>query len=276
MQPAQEPTHEYFDSAAPSAAEDVDSIVPTVALEDADTIAPTILSDDPLVVPKDTSFLSSDDMEIADGALDGIMDPNDPAHKMGAILANIYNTHLGKGSASPLTSLPKSIMHDDGTVSVDVVASGGGRKLKEMVEELEGIGFQVVDTFRHVASGTIPIASLGEMCNCSTLVLAMPPLAVAEKGSVTSAGVRAMGANKVLANLGVNGRGITVGVLSDSYNGLGGAPADMRSGDLPPAARIRILNDSASANGRDEGRAMSEFLRFNSMMMSLFLLNFLT
>lgn len=267
IQPTQEPTQDTFDSAAPSAAQDVDSVVPTLDTEDADAPSPTTVPvfgdedddpfDDPL--PKDVSHLLSDDIEIADGALDGIMDPNDPLSKMGPILANVYNSHLGKASTSPLMSIPKSIIHDDGTVSVDAVAPGEGRLLQEMLNELEGIGFQVAATHRHVASGTLPIELLGEMCNCSTLVLAMPALAVSEKGSVTSEGVRAMEADDVVNNLDVNGAGIKIGILSDSFDGRGGAAADIASGDLPPANRMEILNDSATDRGVDEGRAMSTF-----------------
>lgn len=254
LQPTQEPTHEAFDSAAPSPAEDVESVVPTVA-EEANSVVPTTTTDD----DGDNSKVTIKDFDISDGALDGIMSPEDPLHKMGNILANVYNAHLGKASASPIASIPESIIHDDGTISIDAIASGTGPHLKAMIEELELVGFKVSATFLHVASGTIPIESLGEMCSCGTLVQAMPALSIAEKGSVTSEGVQAMGVDDVLENLGVDGAGITVGVLSDSYNARGGAASDIATGDLPPAARIKVLNDTIT-NGSDEGRAMSGFL----------------
>src|SRR5580700_6138666 len=61
------------------------------------------------------------------------------------------------------------------------------------------------------------------------------------------------------SGLSVTGAGIKVGVLSDSFNNLGGAAADEASGALPPAADIQVLSDYA-ANGSDEGRAMMQIV----------------
>ena len=61
------------------------------------------------------------------------------------------------------------------------------------------------------------------------------------------------------SGLSVNGAGITVGVLSDSFNDLGGAAADEADGALPPAADIDVIKDLASG-GTDEGRAMMQII----------------
>jgi subtilisin family serine protease len=61
------------------------------------------------------------------------------------------------------------------------------------------------------------------------------------------------------ADLSVNGSGITVGVLSDSFNDLGGAAADEADGALPPAADIDVIKD-LSSGGTDEGRAMMQII----------------
>src|SRR5262249_53483256 len=63
-------------------------------------------------------------------------------------------------------------------------------------------------------------------------------------------------------NLGVTGTGFTVGVLSDSFNYLGGAAADYGRA-LPPASRVLVLKDVPNPNtpaGTDEGRAMMEIV----------------
>jgi hypothetical protein len=67
---------------------------------------------------------------------------------------------------------------------------------------------------------------------------------------------------------GINGAGITVGVLSDSYNVAGGnitASDDVASGDLPGAQnpfgntqRVAVLEDGPF--GADEGRAMLQIV----------------
>src|SRR5580658_10236735 len=48
------------------------------------------------------------------------------------------------------------------------------------------------------------------------------------------------------SGLSVTGAGVKVGVLSDSFNNLGGAAADEADGALPPAADIQVLADLAS------------------------------
>jgi len=78
------------------------------------------------------------------------------------------------------------------------------------------------------------------------------------------AGWTGVPANQVLAAIGgsgasVTGAGIKVGVLSDSFNDLGGAAADEANGALPSAANIQILEDLASG-GTDEGRAMMQIV----------------
>jgi PKD repeat protein len=54
----------------------------------------------------------------------------------------------------------------------------------------------------------------------------------------------------------VNGSGVKIGVLSDSFNFLGGAATDVASGDLP-AAGVQVLNEGSST---DEGRAMCQLI----------------
>jgi len=60
----------------------------------------------------------------------------------------------------------------------------------------------------------------------------------------------------------VDGTGVTVGVLSDSFNCLGGAAAGVASGDLPLAAAITVLEegpcDVSGFGSTDEGRALAE------------------
>jgi FG-GAP-like repeat/Subtilase family len=59
--------------------------------------------------------------------------------------------------------------------------------------------------------------------------------------------------------LSVNGSGIKVGVLSDSFNDLGGAATDEADGALPSASNIDVIKDLGSG-GTDEGRAMMQII----------------
>jgi hypothetical protein len=58
--------------------------------------------------------------------------------------------------------------------------------------------------------------------------------------------------------LSVNGSGIKVGVLSDSFNDLGGAAADEADGALPSS--VQVLKDLPGTSGTDEGRAMMQII----------------
>ncbi len=90
-------------------------------------------------------------------------------------------------------------------------------------------------------------------------------------GSVVSAGDSQLGAPAARSGFGVDGSGVTVGILSDSFNNAGGATsaaADVASGDLPGVGGpcgttpVNVLEDSYSqAQGAtDEGRAMAQIV----------------
>lgn len=63
---------------------------------------------------------------------------------------------------------------------------------------------------------------------------------------------------------GVNGAGVKIGVLSDSYNILGGAATDVSQGELPgignPAGFTTPVTLLTEGNGADEGRAMLQLI----------------
>jgi len=64
---------------------------------------------------------------------------------------------------------------------------------------------------------------------------------------------------------GLTGEGITIGIISDSFNALRGAGSDVRSGDLPGKGNpsgfrqpVKVLKDDLE--GSDEGRAMVQIV----------------
>ena len=85
------------------------------------------------------------------------------------------------------------------------------------------------------------------------------------QGSVTSQAVRAMYVDLARRQYSqINGTGITVGILSDSFDCQGNqARRDIRTGDLPPRSRIQVLadlDDETDANCIDEGRALMQLI----------------
>jgi hypothetical protein len=88
-------------------------------------------------------------------------------------------------------------------------------------------------------------------------------------GDATSEGDAQLRAGELRAGLGVDGTGVKVGVLSDSYDVAAGASKhaadDVASGDLPGAANpcghatpVQIVSENAA--GTDEGRAMLQIV----------------
>src|SRR3972149_2843541 len=98
------------------------------------------------------------------------------------------------------------------------------------------------------------------------------PLALREQnftwtGSVTSQGDAVLGGPLARSSFGVSGSGIKVGIISDSFNFLGGQAAGIASGDLPgpgnPGGRlppVNIVSDEFFPGNLDEGRAIAEIV----------------
>ena len=86
-------------------------------------------------------------------------------------------------------------------------------------------------------------------------------------GSVDSEGDRDHRADDARNTYGYSGFGIKVGVLSDSFNSTGGAPADVLSGNLPGPGNplgnltpVTVVQDLGPNQGTDEGRAMLQIV----------------
>jgi hypothetical protein len=118
-----------------------------------------------------------------------------------------------------------------------------------------------------VIEAYVPTTSLISVAR-SKGVLAVVPSAprVTNVGKTTSQGVVQHRVDKLPP--GIDGSGITVGLLSDSYNtlGEGSAEEDVASGDLPGPGNpvnsqpVVVLQDGLDQTDADEGRAMSQIV----------------
>jgi hypothetical protein len=82
------------------------------------------------------------------------------------------------------------------------------------------------------------------------------------QGLVLSEAVRAMFVDTARSRYNnINGTGITIGILSDSFDCDGTqAQVDVQTGDLPPLSRINVLADYLGDGCEDEGRAMMQLI----------------
>ncbi len=157
-----------------------------------------------------------------------------------------------------------SLILDESGEKVLVRITSG--RVDGLIPGARGLGFDVQGSRSDLnfVEGFIPIKRLNNSLNAlinNGLLLGVVPVykPIANAGNVTSQADFIHKAELVRASLptGYDGTGVKVGVLSDSYNVLGGANSDVDSGDLP--AGVDVLQDLGSG-GRDEGRAMLQLI----------------
>ena len=181
-----------------------------------------------------------------------------PMAKVSHDLMVVYDQHeayLAQGGGAVFTPSNPLLRVSKGQVVIDAVASGDVHALRA---DLEALGMQGAVAFGRIVSGRLPIATIEGMAALASLQFAWPAYATTNVGLVTSQGDQAMRVDVARATFGVDGTGVTVGVLSDSFNCLGGAAADVASDDLSPVTVIQELPDCGGAT--DEGRAMLQLV----------------
>jgi hypothetical protein len=140
-------------------------------------------------------------------------------------------------------------------VVIDAVAAGDP---KVLASELEKLGLKGVAVLGSMVSGRLPISAIPALKTLEALKFARPAYAVTKTGSVDSQGDAAMRSDLARALFGVDGTGVIIGTLSDSFDCLGGAAAGVASGDLP--AGITVLAEGPCPESSDEGRGMMELI----------------
>ncbi len=139
-------------------------------------------------------------------------------------------------------------------VIIDATAQSDTQAL---ATDLQRLGCTKIQSHKRMVSARCPIKAIDKMAQLSSLNFVRPATSNKNVGSITSQGDVAMRADIARTDFSVNGSGILVGTLSDSYDCLSGAAADVLSGDLPSG--VNVLDDSACA-ATDEGRGMMQLI----------------
>jgi Subtilase family len=151
------------------------------------------------------------------------------------------------------------------SVRVEILASNGNPE--PVVKALSALGATAIKNEGAMVYALVPVASLAVLGTHSAVQFVREGgMAVTHSGDVTSQGDAGQRSNQARAQFGVTGKGATVGILSDSFNKLGGAALGVARGELPgpgnPAGYltpVNVLSDSAPGS-TDEGRAMAEIV----------------
>jgi hypothetical protein len=181
--------------------------------------------------------------------------------KLGLGLHRLYNEYtsfvstFGLNATRQFKPSNRFLKLFNGHVLIEAVAANDPDAL---AIDLKRLNIQNLSRFGSHISGRLPIMALFQMARLKSLKFARPAYFTTNAGLTTSQGDIAMRSDIGRSLFNVDGTGITVGTLSDSFNCLGQAAADVTNGDLPPG--IQVLDDSACPTGTDEGRAMMQLI----------------
>ena len=191
---------------------------------------------------------------------------NGPYQKLGPWLANLYQEYQGTRDKSAFATRNPVLRVHGGRVGVDLYASDAAGLQRSLV----ALGATNISSTGPLFSAQVPVSALGNLAALGSLAFANPVLAmprVASQGSVVSQGDASLRADVVRAATGLDGSGITVGIMSDSYACnppafLPGAPTstaaqDIATQDVSPD--VEVL-DNGACPGTDEGRAMAQLV----------------
>lgn len=176
-----------------------------------------------------------------------------------------------------LLSLPTSgagsLLRDGNRVLVDVRFDNGALA---RVDELRDAGAEIVHASRRyqtvaVAAKPADLPAIGSVTGVANVNEVLTPMVLGADcgGLVRSEGDAHLLAPSARARIGVDGTGIKVGILSDSFDRRASAATraagDVASGDLPgpgspcgSTAPVGVLSDPFA--GTDEGRAMAQIV----------------
>lgn len=164
----------------------------------------------------------------------------------------------------------RGLLARDGYVSVSAYAEAG-TDLATLKGALIAKGMLNATQQESAVSGRVPVAALADIGRMQGLHFLRPSMAMTRAGLVTTQGDRSMRTDTVRQRFGVNGRGVKVGVMSDSYDCAPGAFAegapftraaeDIANNDLPRNVTIlKDLSTTLSDDCADEGRAIMQLI----------------
>ena len=170
----------------------------------------------------------------------------------------IHNKMISKEEVIQFNRKNKNILSRSENILIRIIAND----LHMASATINSLGFQ--ETARAVQQnriiGTIPVSKLSQLA-----VLKNPSIRYIEEvqqpkkqtGSVNSQADTIMGTYKIKdLSPGIDGDGVKIGILSDSFDDLGGMADGQASADLPDS--VTIVQDYSG--GSDEGRAMAELI----------------
>ena len=212
--------------------------------------------------------------------------------KISPALQRLYNNSIAERMAATSGNKPvivtdamdKYLQVKQGRVVIDITVK---ESMALTEKNLQQAGFITTGVYGRVISGTLPVTALPKLEAISTIRYARPAYRPMHqfKNSVAmpmpcntswydglpvrviSQGDTAQRSYLARKKYNVTGKGVKLGILSDSYNNLGTADIGVMRGELPGPGNpfnfkkpVQVLQDVADSTGTDEGRAMAEIV----------------
>lgn len=188
---------------------------------------------------------------------------NDQRAEMTAIKNGALRLGLGLDQLIDNPDMEDQFLVVDGKLSFIATSKTTPAQLRN---QLVSAGAKDCIVINQLVCGRMPMNLLSNLESVAALKMAMPEYKPKlNVGLVDSEGDRSMLTDEIRNNLFLNGTGIKIGILSDTYNALGGAGASVLAGDLPGPGNpngfttpVTVLKDLPT--GSDEGRGIAELI----------------
>ena len=154
----------------------------------------------------------------------------------------------------------------NGLLLIEAMAIGDNAAL---INELTAAGVTGVEVTGNLVRGKLPVANIDSLSSFKNARFVRPTLQPGtNSGPVNSQGDPAQKSDVARTRFNVSGAGVTVGVISDSYDKLGGASKGVAAGELPGVGNnfgyttpVKVIKEGSDrAAFADEGRAMAEIV----------------
>ncbi|MBL7951757.1 MAG: S8 family serine peptidase [Flavobacteriales bacterium] len=187
---------------------------------------------------------------------------------IGVELTSLYNIHQSTGTY--ISDDIFQILGSSVRIAIRTRPGQHAAAVSLLATPTYGLVQELDDPVNNLVNGTYPINKLLLLNQLPDLLVSARPIyaALSNAGLITSQGDTALRSFRAREVFGVDGTGIKVGVISDSYNTKLGDPAadDVLRGDLPGLtnaahpAPVQVLQEYPYGTRTDEGRAMLQIV----------------
>ncbi len=187
-----------------------------------------------------------------------------PMSNLGQQMIGVYESFVNSGGQTSqlATQFPEFVFKGN---MIEAGFQEYGTNFTQFESTLENLGMQVTvsSAYYGEVDGYIPITQLPTAAQAPDVSSGFPIFkpVLHYQGTANNEAETTLFANVARQTYGVDGTGVTVGVLSDSVNQYptagAGLPESESTGNLPTNPPVNVLQDGA-AGGTDEGRAMLE------------------